>query len=262
MTYKIQTMADLKAKDEGFGSFSGYASTWDNWDSVNERPARGAFKASLQDFIGDGFIALHHAWETLPIATVKEAFEDDHGLFLTADFHSTDEAQRARTVLNERLARGKSAKLSIGYEVLRDSYVNDPPGGRVLEEIKLYEVSLVTVPANDRAAVLSAKGQRMTLEDHANEVLVLSGAFRDRMKDIRELLAKEGRPMSAARRARLQSQREALAAILEDIDALLAETEPKPKADPNAGKADPAVVRALLLENLHMHACLNGVFQP
>lgn len=230
MEHKVQTVADLKVLDEGTGGFVGYASTWDNWDAVNEKPVRGAFGKSLSDFVQNGFIAIGHDWSSLPIATVKSAIEDDHGLLIDVEFHGTTPAQEARQVMTERLARGKGAKLSIGYEVLKSHYVDEPQGGRLLEELKLYEVSFVTVPANDQASILAAK--RIVLEGAplavlADQVETCLAAFTTEAFATKERRAKEGRVLSDANRKRITDLQTALTAVLQDLGDLLTATAPK-----------------------------------
>jgi Escherichia/Staphylococcus phage prohead protease len=223
MEYK-QIPVELKIDDTGTGSMTGYASTFANWDSVKERPVKGAFAPHLADFLKDGFIAVGHNWSALPVATPTEAREDDHGLLLKADFHSTPDAQAARTVTNERLARGKSVKLSIGYEVLNDEYVEE---GRLLKEIKLYEVSLVTVPANSMASVTASKG--MPLAEQSDAVLAAVEDYIARLKQLHSLRAKEGRVLSGDNRKRIENAVEALAGAQAALSDLLAASDPKPK---------------------------------
>jgi len=221
MEYKILA-ADVKIADDGAGSLTGYASTFSNWDSVGERPVKGAFAPHLADFLKDGFIAIGHDWTALPVATPTEAREDDHGLLLKADFHSTPAAQAARTVTNERLARGKSVKLSIGYEVLQDEYVDE---GRLLKEIKLYEVSLVTVPANPLASVTASK--RLPLADQSDAVLAAVKDYTDRLITLRDLRAKEGRVLSGDNRKRIETAIDALDGAVVALRDLLAASEPR-----------------------------------
>lgn len=249
MEYKIGK-ADLKLSDDGAGSFQGYASTFANWDSVGERPVKGAFTRHLESFKSDGFIAIGHDWSGLPIATLNDAYEDDIGLYIDAPFHSTPEAQAARTTVRERLARGKSVKLSIGYEVLQDEYVTE---GRLLKEIKLYEVSLVTVPANMAASVTGAKSllpDGMPLVDYSDAVLAAVKEFDRRVSSLREMRAKQGRVLSETNRKRIGSLLEALTAVADDLNTLLAETEPK---------ADPQKALALFAEFQRLEATINGV---
>lgn len=242
MEYKLLS-TEFKASSDGHGSIRGYASTFGNWDSVGERPVRGAFAPHLENFLKDGFIAIGHDWQALPVATPSEAFEDDIGLMLAADFHSTPMAQAARTVTMERIDRGKSVKLSIGYEVLKDEFTAE---GRLLKDIKLYEVSLVTVPANPLASVTGAKG--VPLANHSDAVLAAVDELRTRMVGLRDLRMKEGRVLSDANRKRISSLKDALTAVLTDLDELLTATEP------NTEKA-----RALFLEWQRIEASINGV---
>lgn len=244
MEYKLLSPT-FKMSDEGAGSFKGYASTFANWDSVKERPVRGAFAGHLADFLKDGFISIGHDWNALPIGTPTEAYEDDIGLYLAQDFHSTPMAQAARTVASERISRGKSVKLSIGYEVLADEYTDE---GRLLKEIKLYEVSLVTVPANPLASVTGVKG--LALTDHSETVLAAVNELTTRLVGLRDLRMKEGRVLSDANRKRIATLKDALAAVLGDLDELLTATEPK---------ADTEKAKALYHEYLRIQAQLNGV---
>lgn len=251
MEYKI-SRPDLKLSTDGAGSFSGYASTFANWDSVQERPIKGAFSRHLADFKADGFIAIGHDWSGLPVASLNDAYEDDHGLFIDAAFHSTPEAQAARTTVKERMERGKSVKLSIGYEVLADEYTNE---GRLLKDIKLFEVSLVTVPANHAASVTGAKGflpDGMPLVDYSDAVLAAVKEFDRRVSSLREMRAKQGRVLSETNRKRIGSLLEALTAVADDLNTLLAETEPK---------ADPDKAKALYIEHLRITAELNGALR-
>ena len=227
LEYKLLDLPQLKASDAGAGSITGYASTFGNWDSVGERPVKGAFMPHLATFLQDGFIALGHSWSALPVATPTQAVEDAYGLLLTADFHSTPEAQAARTVTQERLARGKSVKLSIGYEVLQDEYVAE---GRLLKEIKLYEVSLVNVPANTAAAVTSAKSglvSGLPFDDHANAAEAAIVAFAQRARERAHARTKEGRVLSDANRKRIATLLESLTSAQQELSDLLSATEPQ-----------------------------------
>lgn len=236
---------EFKLSDAGSGEVAGYASTFHNWDSVNERPVKGAFARHLPDFLKDGFISVGHDWASLPIASPVEAFEDDHGLFVRASFHSTPAAQAARTVIKERLDRQKSVKLSIGYEVLDDEYTQE---GRLLKDVKLYEYSFVTVPANSLASVTDAKG--LPLIDHSQAVLAAVDELKTRLVGLRDLRMKEGRVLSEANRKRIGGLLEALAAVTDDLNALLSATEPK---------ADVDKAKALYIEFQRIQAQLNGV---
>jgi HK97 family phage prohead protease len=236
--HKIIDGADLKINNDGSGNISGYCSTWDNWDRVNEKPVRGAFAPYLSDFLKNGFIAIGHDWGALPIATPEIAKEDDHGLWFSADFHSTTAAQEARVTANERMARGKSVATSIGYNVLDDEMVDAPelPGGRgrLLKAIPLYEVSLVTVPANGQALLTSAKDLLETGGGFDTQALMVETAIRafaKRAQSRYDARTKEGRVLSSANREKLGSLKTSLADVLAIIEELLAAGDPGKSLD-------------------------------
>lgn len=249
MERKVLDIADLKLKDDGAGSFSGYASTFGNWDSVRERPVRGAFAKHLPDFLKDGFIALGHDWSGLPIATPTDAYEDEIGLRIDVDYHTTAAAQAARTTVKERIERGKSVKLSIGYEVLADEYTEE---GRLLKEIKLYEVSLVTVPANQQAIVLGAKsgGVPSGLNDHISEVVSALDVLAGRVRDRHDFRKKEGRMLSSANRTKIEELLPSLMSVHDALNELLTASEPK---------ASEEGAKQAFMEYLRLEAHLNGV---
>jgi uncharacterized protein len=156
--------AEFKILDDGpFGSFHGYASIFNNTDRQGEIVQKGAFAETLPAFLKDGFGALNHDWSALPVATISEAREDDRGLWVKGEFHSTPDAQTARTIVRERLERGKSVGLSIGYKVLDDEFTKS--GDRVLKRLGLFEISLVSVPANAEAQVVGIKSEEPTAKD-------------------------------------------------------------------------------------------------
>jgi HK97 family phage prohead protease len=155
LEHKVWPLTDFKASDTGSGSFSGYASVFGVRDLGGDVVQAGAYADTLPQFLARGFIPWGHDYSALPVATVAQAYEDAHGLYLTAEFHSTPDAQAARKVVQERLARGKSMGLSIGY-VATDA--DHQPDGRLLKKIHLLETSLVPVPMQPEAGVTAVKG--------------------------------------------------------------------------------------------------------
>lgn len=227
--------------DDGRGGFSGYASTFGGVDSYKDTIMPGAYAKTIEPFLSSGFIAIGHSWSDMPIAFPTDAKEDANGLLITAEFHSTPLAQDARKVVQERLAAGKSIGLSIGYRVPEGGSTMRKDGIRELTDIELFEVSLVTVPADSRAGVTDAKsGPRAGLPfaDHSDAVRAAVEEYVVRCRSLIDLRAKEGRVLSTATRARVSTARESISdalSSLADVDAdladLLAATEPKPKGD-------------------------------
>jgi HK97 family phage prohead protease len=233
---------DVKVLNDDAGEITGYASTFGNFDDVGERVVKGAFTRHLAAFVKDGFVAIGHNWGTLPIASPAEAYEDEHGLFVRAAFHSIPAAQDARTVIRERLERNKSVKLSIGYEVLADEYTEE---GRLLKDVRLFEWSYVTVPANSQAAVTGVKGvvwKDQPLTAHASAVEAAIAELAERVSDLKERREKAGRVFSASNYSALETVAGEQERLAKELRALLASAEPKHRelnsyADTNALRA-------------------------
>jgi HK97 family phage prohead protease len=150
---KILALTDATVSADGFGSFAGYASLFGVKDSQGDIVVSGAYADTIPQFIERGFIAWSHDWAD-PVATIRDAKEDERGLYIVADFHSDAQSQMARTRTAERLARGKFMGLSIGYQTDDSEATAD---ARFLKKLTLFETSLVTVPALAPAGVTSAK---------------------------------------------------------------------------------------------------------
>ena len=156
MNRKKVALVDFKATDAGAGEFEGYGAAFDNVDFGGDRIVRGAFIETLADFKKSGLIFWQHD-ATDPVAYPVEATEDIKGLYLRARFHGTGSAQKARRIVQERLAAGLSFGLSIGYSVMPDGEQYDRDGVRILTRLQLHEVSLVSLPMNERAVVTGVK---------------------------------------------------------------------------------------------------------
>ncbi|MEM4202836.1 MAG: HK97 family phage prohead protease [Candidatus Methanomethylicaceae archaeon] len=154
----VNLIPSTKETEFGEGEIIGYAATWDI-DLVGDRFAPGAF-VNLDEFVQSGFITLGHDWQSVPIAYPIEATQDAQGLLIRAKFHTHPEAQAAYTYVLERLQARKTVPLSIGFVVEKSHYEEDPDRQmqvRVITAARLYEVSLVNVPANNQARVFSVK---------------------------------------------------------------------------------------------------------
>lgn len=145
-------------------SFEGYGSVFNTVDSYADTIAKGAFKASLREWKGKKKLPkllLQHgggfgmnADDLIPIGKWEEMFEDDHGLYMKGRLFDvqTDRVKATYAALKE----GELDGLSIGFNTVK-SKRDDDTGIRTLTEVRLWEVSLVTFPANDPARVLSVK---------------------------------------------------------------------------------------------------------
>jgi len=127
---------------------------------------KGAYSRTLGQFVQRGFISWAHDWAN-PIGMVTSAVEPADGLWISGQFQSDGASQRIRTLVRERLGAGKFLGLSIGYKAEEWHREGDV---RVLTDITLYEVSIVTVPAEPRAHVSVTKDDRQSLSPTQREL--------------------------------------------------------------------------------------------
>ncbi|MGL9717327.1 MAG: HK97 family phage prohead protease [Wolbachia sp.] len=134
------------------GVFSGYASVFNIVDTQNDLILPGAFKENLdKDKIK--LLWQHNSGE--PIGNIIDICENDVGLYITAHLLlGIRKAEEAYLMLKTGVING----LSIGYIPIKYD-IDHESGARVLRQVELWEVSLVTFPANLAAQVISVKNQ-------------------------------------------------------------------------------------------------------
>ncbi len=134
------------------GRFAGYASVFGMVDAQRDVVHRGAFRQSLKTRPGPLQLLWQHQWHE-PIGIIDRIFEDARGLYVEGRLlMEVARAREALALLKSGVIRG----LSIGYTV--KSFRRNPDSGvRELLEIDLWEVSLVTMPANASAQVTMVK---------------------------------------------------------------------------------------------------------
>ncbi len=147
----------LEKMDAQEGTFQGYASTFGNLDLVGDVIHPGAFTKTLAERGGKVRLLWQHD-TTEPIGKPLELREDAKGLYIKAKVSDTSRGRDALALLRD----GAIDSMSIGYDVIPSgvdfSKGSDGKTVRNLRELKLYEVSLVSFPANEQATVLSVKG--------------------------------------------------------------------------------------------------------
>lgn len=150
---RLQFDLEVKTIDKN-GRFSGYASVFDVVDNHNDVITKGAFRQTLKDRIGKIKLLWQHRQDE-PIGVFEDMFEDSQGLYVQGKLLlNVQRAKEAYALLKE----GAISGLSIGYSPMK--YTIDPDmGTRILTVIELWEVSLVTFPANAAAAVTVVKSE-------------------------------------------------------------------------------------------------------
>lgn len=181
---------ELKALKED-GTFEGYGSVFGVKDSYDEIVAQGAFAESLSSHKAKGTLPAllwqHRGGE--PCGVYMDMAEDNIGLKVSGQLAlKTVRGAEAYELLKMKAISG----LSIGFATREDSY-DRVTGIRTLKKVDLYEVSLVTFPANDTARVQGVKGAGMT--DREFEKLMQDAGFS--RKEAREIMNHGFRPFDA-----------------------------------------------------------------
>ena len=147
----LTTSFELKSLDEQ-GRFAGYASMFGVVDNQKDSVERGAFANSIRDKGTNIKLLWQHQMDE-PIGQIEQIFEDEKGLYIEGRLLLT--VQRAREAY-DLVRAGAMEGLSIGYRPVQ-YHINPQTGVRHLTQVDLFEVSLVTFPANDAAGITVVK---------------------------------------------------------------------------------------------------------
>ncbi len=140
MRRKFRFHMKLVESDRSRRQIEGYASTRD-LDRTGEIVEPGAFADSLKDFMTNPVLTYMHDWSN-PIGKVIDTRIDEVGLFIRAEISET--AEKVWKLIEEGILRA----FSIGYEVVEEKAIN---GLNHIMKLRLYEVAVVSIPANRRA---------------------------------------------------------------------------------------------------------------
>lgn len=128
------------------GRFAGYASVFNKLDSGGDIVLPGAFAKSLAKRRGRIRLLFQHDPKE-PVGTWESMGEDGHGLFVAGRLvPGVPRSDALRRLIENRALDG----LSIGFRTVKASRRD---GNRLLHEIDLYEVSIVTFPMMEDARI-------------------------------------------------------------------------------------------------------------
>jgi uncharacterized protein len=166
----VEVKSQLKAYDrndnEEYGMFEGYGSVFGNKDLGNDVIEKGAFKKSIKRRTNKGVKLLYQHKSDMPIGVFDEIKEDDHGLVVKGRLALKTQAGAEAY---ELLKMGALDGLSIGFKINPQAVSYDKRANkRIIKEVDLMEVSLVTFPMNPQATVRSVKGQEISIREWEN----------------------------------------------------------------------------------------------
>ena len=155
---EIRTKDFIDRSEEGV--ISGYASVFGNVDSYGDIVVKGAFSKFLSELERTGkkiSVYYGHNMEDprANIGVVTDLEEQDHGLWFRAQLDLSGDTYGR--IVYEQLKDGRLDSMSFGYSIVDAAPTGE---GYELRELKLFEVSVVPIPANDQALVTSVKAGR------------------------------------------------------------------------------------------------------
>lgn len=168
MRYKT---IELKADD--LGTISGYFSTYEKTpDSYGDIIEPGAFTETIKarEESGHPFpLCFNHDFSSV-IGAVDSIEEQEKGPFITAHFLDIQQAQDVRKMVQS----GAIYQFSFAYDVLgaRKPTDEESKAGvtNVLTKLEVFEISVVTVPANQNAEVTEIKSGRRNSKKDADAI--------------------------------------------------------------------------------------------
>ena len=153
----------IKSATKDYVTIGGYASVFGVVDSHSDIVLRGAF-SSCNSLHNIKFLWQHDA--TKPIGVITSMVEDEYGLYIEANINSfIQQGQEAIALLKQ----GAVSSFSIGFTVSKSR--NNADGYREITDANLWEVSIVTFPANSYAQIQHIKSSDFQTFERLNRSL-------------------------------------------------------------------------------------------
>lgn len=165
---RLKARFDVRDTQED-GRFSGWASTYNNVDSYETAMAPGCFARTIAEHRAAGTMPAllwQHWWDDIPGRILDLDGEREQGLWLEGALELATQRGRETHALIQPNPRPALNGLSIGFTVAEGGY--DVRGNVIVfKDVDLWEVSLVTFPANETARIetVRAAGDIATIRD-------------------------------------------------------------------------------------------------
>lgn len=171
----------LEVKALGAREFEGHGAVFGNVDHGGDIVLKGAFARSLAAHKASGTSPLMfwmHQPDQVP-GVWLEVEEDREGLYVHGELLDTQLGKEMHTLLTHKAVRG----LSIGYRPEEVDFDRD--GHRLLKQVEVMEVSIVSMAMNPLARIeaakarLSARGEYVPTEREFEQVLRRAGCSKN-----------------------------------------------------------------------------------
>lgn len=200
------------AKGDEPGTITGYASVFDVIDSYGDIIAPGAFTRTIAAWKAKGrpvpVLWQHDTYK--PIGATLEIDEDDHGLRIKARLLVEDvkQAQEAHALAKANILGG----LSIGFSLPRKTSAggeavtwDEERRAWIIHEVRLWEYSAVTFPANDEATIDAVKAEARAALASATASAAATAEISKQLTELRAIVAAKAAAPAATARAGVQS---------------------------------------------------------
>jgi HK97 family phage prohead protease len=208
--------------DSDAWTFSGYASKFNGLDSYGDTIAPGAFNKVLSDIEAGRAdmpkMLLNHNRYELPVGKWLSFSETGEGLLGEGELTKGNPNSPA---IRAGMQHGTVDGLSIGFGLNKDDYEDQKSGGILIKNVaKLFEVSVVTFPADSQAKIDLAT-VKSTLDSFGR-----LAEIEDYLRDARGFSRAEAKAMvSAIKRIASQSESDEATALPDSVrDLIIANT--------------------------------------
>lgn len=172
MDHKYKSF-ELKAKEDETGMIAGFFSTYDEEpDSYGDIIRPGAFTETIKKRQESGHpfpLCFNHDFSQV-IGAVEKIEDTEKGPYIEAKFLDTDLAQDVRKMLKS----GAIYQFSFAYDVLGWEEPNEEQRKKgiwnILTKLEVFEISVVTVPANQNAVATEVKSGRRNSRKDADKI--------------------------------------------------------------------------------------------
>ena len=159
--FQLDETKEVTRNGVKLGIIEGFASTW-NLDRDDDIIERGAFAKTLIRHTEQGrpirMLFAHDSSELIGGFPIESAKETDQGLFVKGEINlEFDQGRRAFALAKQ----GVLTDMSVGFSIASRDFVEFERSGdsmiRRIKEVELWEISLVSEPANPEARISSVK---------------------------------------------------------------------------------------------------------
>ena len=157
MSKVIYKQGEISDIDENLGIVKGYGCIFGYVDSDNDIIDKGAYRRTIKNN-GKRVKYIYQHDITKPIGKMRELYEDDKGLGFVAEVPKTTFGNEVL----ELMKYGVIDENSVGIMPVKKDFNDD--GVRVIKEVKLFEISAVTLASNEEAKILEVKGESQKID--------------------------------------------------------------------------------------------------